>query len=560
MSNFHRPRRIEEEYRRALNALMESWLRVFPHNPSLEEIFSFLGNGGGERVMKASDSLARRMVTQVAVQNAQSWREAAAKSSQGKRIYDLLRNEMAGSVGAAMRQMVASHAALIRSMPDRMAQDLASQIATRQMRGERAETIAKDIAKRFPHITRAHTAMLARTEVSSAATSISEARAEHLNLPCYEWLSSEDRRVRPAHKIMDHVICFWSDPPAPEALDGIRSTLGHYHAGRAPNCFPGNTGVNLSNGCKDVWRVPYDGQIIDFMISGNLVSVTPNHPILTPDGTWKPAYLFNEDDYFIQAIGETPLIIDENKNKRLPTFEELFGAFRELAQESSPLEFDFYGDMANGNVDHVSLAEFLTNDGPSLSNERIGDFTLSDSDSMTNSANRILSHIGDTRLAGDSNQSVALFSGHAAHAKDVCQRPATALNPITDEQILDTTARTSELFSERQFASSGLIGGNDFIFRQIQAIVRNQPALESPDLTRRVRIIQKRLRHFIGHVYTLQSHSGMYSVTSTGIIARNCRCDANVIVDLDQISFPARVYHDGRIERMSRARFAKLYK
>ena len=235
MPNFHRPRRIEEEYRRALNALMDSWMRAFPHNPSLEEIFSFLGNGGGERVMKASDSLARRMVTSVAVQNAQSWREAAAKSTQRRRIYELLRNEMAGSVGAAMRQMVASHAALIRSMPDRMAQDLASQIATRQMRGERAETIAKDIAKRFPHITRAHTAMIARTEVSSAATSISEARAQHLNLPCYEWLSSEDKRVRPAHKIMDHVIVFWRDPPSPEALIGMK-THGKYHAGRDFQC------------------------------------------------------------------------------------------------------------------------------------------------------------------------------------------------------------------------------------------------------------------------------------------------------------------------------------
>jgi SPP1 gp7 family putative phage head morphogenesis protein len=236
MPNFHRPRRIEEEYRRALNALMESWLRVFPHNPRLEEISSFLGNGGGERVMKASDSLARRMVTAVAVQNERSWREAAAKSTQGRRIYDLLRNEMAGSVGASMRQMIASHAALIRSMPERMAQDLASQIATRQMRGERAETIAADIAKRFPHITRAHTAMLARTEVSSAATSISEARAAHLSLPCYEWLSSEDVRVRPSHRLMDHVIVFWRDPPAPEALAGIKSRLGHYQVGRCPSC------------------------------------------------------------------------------------------------------------------------------------------------------------------------------------------------------------------------------------------------------------------------------------------------------------------------------------
>ena len=261
MPNFHCPRRIEEEYRRALNALMESWLRMFPHNPSLEEIFSFLGNGGGERVMKASDSLARRMVTAVAVQNAQSWREAARKSTQGRRIYDLLRNEMAGSVGAAMRQMIASHAALIRSMPDRMAQDLASQIATRQMRGERAETIAKDIAKRFPHITRAQTAMLARTEVSSTATSISEARADHLSLPCYEWLSSQDRRVRPAHKIMDHVIVFWNDPPAPEALDGIPSRLGHYHAGRAPNCrCDANVIVDLDQ-ISFPARVYHDGRI-----------------------------------------------------------------------------------------------------------------------------------------------------------------------------------------------------------------------------------------------------------------------------------------------------------
>jgi SPP1 gp7 family putative phage head morphogenesis protein len=236
MPAFHRPQRIEQEYRRALNALMEIWLRTFPHDADLESIFAFLGNGGGERVMKASDSLARRMVTQIAVQNAQSWREAAAKSSQGKRIYDLLRREMAGPVGASVRSLVSTHAALIRSMPQDLAQTLASQIATRQMRGERAETIAKDIRGRFPAITRSHIAMLARTEVSSAAESITRARSENLGVKWYQWLSSEDSRVRLSHRNMDMILVNWSDPPSPEALIGQRSTLGKYNAGHAPNC------------------------------------------------------------------------------------------------------------------------------------------------------------------------------------------------------------------------------------------------------------------------------------------------------------------------------------
>jgi hypothetical protein len=34
---------------------------------------------------------------------------------------------------------------------------------------------------------------------------------------------------------MQGVLIRWSDPPAPEQLKGIKSTLGHYHAGDAPN-------------------------------------------------------------------------------------------------------------------------------------------------------------------------------------------------------------------------------------------------------------------------------------------------------------------------------------
>jgi SPP1 gp7 family putative phage head morphogenesis protein len=218
---------------------MERWLKLHK-GVNLDEIFAFLGNGGGEQVMQASDRLARAMVTQTAVQNANSWREAARKSSQGKRIFDLLRMEMQGPVGLVMRGLVAHHAKLIRSIPQDLAQDVASQIATRQMRGQRAEVIAKDIRQRFPEITRSRIAMLARTGVSSTATAISESRAKHLSLPAYIWTTSQDSRVRPSHRIMSEVICLWDDPPAPEALAGIKSRLGRYNAGNCPNdrCDP----------------------------------------------------------------------------------------------------------------------------------------------------------------------------------------------------------------------------------------------------------------------------------------------------------------------------------
>jgi SPP1 gp7 family putative phage head morphogenesis protein len=234
MPPFHRPFRIEQEYRRALDALMRSWMKL-PTGIDLDAIFTFLQNGGGERVMQASDRLARSMVTATAVQNAQSWREAATKSTQGKRIFELLKREMDGPVGAQLRLLVEHHAKLIRSIPQDLAQDVASQIATRQMRGERAETIAKDIRTRLPEITKSRIAMLARTQVSVASESITRARAEHLGANWYEWLSSEDSRVRPSHRKMDRVICRWDDPPSPESLVGEKF-IGRYNAGNIFNC------------------------------------------------------------------------------------------------------------------------------------------------------------------------------------------------------------------------------------------------------------------------------------------------------------------------------------
>lgn len=69
-----------------------------------------------------------------------------------------------------------------------------------------------------------------------ASSTLTMARCEELNLPWFEWDTSVDQRVRPSHRNLNGVICSWNDLPSPEALIGVKSTLGRCGPGMSPNC------------------------------------------------------------------------------------------------------------------------------------------------------------------------------------------------------------------------------------------------------------------------------------------------------------------------------------
>ena len=234
MAPFHRPRRLETRYLFDLEPLLLCWGK-FPKAATLEQLFERMYDCSKATPFPQVERLAHGMVTAVAKENAQSWRVAASKSTQGKRIFDLLRTEMQGPIGQRMHMLVRKNAQLIRSLPDDIAQDVVRQIATRQMRGERPEEIAKELAAKMPEIARSRVQLLARTEVAKASEAITRARSEALNLNWYQWLTAEDVRVRTSHRKMDLVLVNWSDPPSPEALSGEKN-IGNYNAGGVFNC------------------------------------------------------------------------------------------------------------------------------------------------------------------------------------------------------------------------------------------------------------------------------------------------------------------------------------
>jgi SPP1 gp7 family putative phage head morphogenesis protein len=189
-----------------------------------------------EFVASAAEMMARRMLTRVDATNVNTWRAAARQSLHGKQIYQALKAEMGSGVGTRFDELLRANVQLLRRLPARLEARAQAYVAREQLRGTRAATIQKTLEKQLPQLTRSQATMLARTAVGRAETALTRTRAERLGLDWYEWATSEDQRVRPSHKEMDHVLVAWTDPPSPEQLIGEPSTLGHYHPGVAWYC------------------------------------------------------------------------------------------------------------------------------------------------------------------------------------------------------------------------------------------------------------------------------------------------------------------------------------
>jgi SPP1 gp7 family putative phage head morphogenesis protein len=235
---FQRPTRLEHVYQIEIDRLLRNYMQ-FPTTVTLGEINMRLAEFAHARnFFKAfGQKLAKRMITQVVNYNALSWRQAATKSSNGRIIYQMLKNELqaGGEVGLHVQQMLHQNANYISSVPEKVAQQLTKFIQEQQVKGLRADEIAKMIARKCRHLRRYEVQRIARTEVAKADTAITRARAQSIGLNWYQWLTSEDARVRLSHRKMNMVLVNWNDPPSPEMLIGEKSE-GHYHAGNIWNC------------------------------------------------------------------------------------------------------------------------------------------------------------------------------------------------------------------------------------------------------------------------------------------------------------------------------------
>lgn len=235
MNSFRPPRNIEMQFSMDILRMLQHYFA-----PEREEAaVNAAGVSNNARLLTPTDWLGRyalqaaqRMVTGVLRTNQRTWRMAARESMRGAEVYAALRQELRGKVGVRTRQLIAQNALLIRSLPEEVSGIVAQRVGREEFAGERAEAVEELI----PYVSQVKARLIARTETSKASTALTRARAEDLGLNWYIWRTSSDQRVRPAHHLMNGILIAFTNPPSPEQLYGIKSTLGHYNAGDAPNC------------------------------------------------------------------------------------------------------------------------------------------------------------------------------------------------------------------------------------------------------------------------------------------------------------------------------------
>lgn len=210
-----------------------------------------------------AEAAARKMVTSLFSDAGKTWREAARENSKGKPIYEALKHEIdTTQIGISIKEQTERNAKLIKSMPKSIRKDITDHVAEETFKGRRSEYIAEDLLNEFVHMTEAKSKLIARTEVSKTSTALTRARCENLGINWYVWRTSEDKRVRKSHDHMDDVLICWDNPPSPEKLKGIKSTLGYYHAGDCPNCRCYPEPVVSLDFIKFPHKVYYKGEIV----------------------------------------------------------------------------------------------------------------------------------------------------------------------------------------------------------------------------------------------------------------------------------------------------------
>lgn len=172
---------------------------------------------------------ASNMLMDVALRDEQTWKILAKDLSRGLR--EEIRN---APTGAVMRQLLAEQVDLIQSIP----REAAQRVHRLTLEGIENSTRAGEIAKEIMasgNVAASRAQLIAVTEVSRTASTLTQARAVSIGSEGYFWRTSGDSSVRPDHQKLNGKFIRWDDPPIADERSGIRAHAGCIFRCR---CYP----------------------------------------------------------------------------------------------------------------------------------------------------------------------------------------------------------------------------------------------------------------------------------------------------------------------------------
>jgi hypothetical protein len=460
------------------------------------------------------------------------------------------------------QSLINENVGLIKSIPAKYLDDVSGSVYRSITQGQGLADLLPQISK-YEGITMRRAKLIAHDQTRKAYNSINKARMVSLGTKSFQWVhSGGGHKPRASHiKISGTIFTF-------ENLEKEQAALGVPPADRGipgypVNCFTGSTKVSLSNGCRNLWRYRYTGNIVRFDISGGgFFESTLNHPILTLRG-WVRADDIQEGEYLISCEPDNTGVINNEVTDFHPTFEEFFNS-QSLIQAShsrSGSEFNFHGDIPPEKVDAITIQDVLPDRGNiGTDSKQAEQLILAFSDIIRNffipSFN---SQVLKTPNAGIFSQTYSFLNGKFVHQDSSTFTSGSKNNAgFTQYSPDDLTAHSvdgsygddiltirvscenigSIIFDvikpaiERSFVPKSLPQSLDNSTRAGLMKFAKTP-ISNSFFKKVLRLEKKSISIFNGHVYTMESFNGWYTVTPSQIVSKNCGCTMTPVIELE---------------------------
>ena len=365
---------------------------------------------------------------------------------------------------------------------------------------------------------------IARTETARAyrGATLEYYRANAELVPGWRWLSAKTPRTCAS--------CL--------AMDGSWHSLAE-HLDDHPNgrCVPAGTLVAGATPVSASSR-DYTGKLVTIRTtSGTGLTLTPNHPVLTPYG-WVAGGLLREGDYVVCGpfCQGAPSAIDEHDNNVPARIEDVLKAFRLVVAEMPCSSKDFNGDGEGSKVYVVRancLLRYASKPSGSEPVEQHGLGPGCPEDAGLASEGDLAAMLeslfpAPCGLLGGCNAELPLLWRESCGNKASGRSLSPDLDLGGEQAIDDGPAGDSELVREDVHRGSVEIGANDLlgwkgdpagVIRPLGVVVE--------------RVVSTRVRMFSGHVYSLQTDKGWYIAGDSiaqaaedcgpmGVVTKNC--------------------------------------
>ncbi len=334
-----------------------------------------------------------------------------------------------------------------------------------------------------------------------------------------------------------------------------------------PNCFPGDVLVTSPGKVDAADSRWYEGDLVVIhTASGNELPVTPNHPVLTPEG-WVAAGSLDVGDSVIRYRDRVERVIDQPGpcDEEIPTpISEVYDSLRQSGAVTTmrvPVSPEqFHGDGLGSDVE-VVLSDRLLWDHVDAEvghgGRDVGLVVGGAGPAPLLSLGAPLQVFGgplDTAdgVVGSDNLSRALLCRHGRPLQSLSLRAGASDDAVALEPTLDGGLSNAELLGDLSLGEPLLVE-LDALLEPVGALMlgaesaglTGRPELDAGDLEPLVQtgladadggrqlldalagsvatddIVKVERRDFAGHVYNLQTESGWY--TAGSIVVHNCK-------------------------------------